>query len=502
MTIPSSVTSIDKYAFYSCNGLSSVTVPYSVGPIGDYAFYNCSGLTEVPISGSVTSIGSYAFAECNGLTSVAIPSSVFTIGECAFISCSGLLSVTIPSSVTSIGSQAFCNCSSLKAIMVDADNTHYDSRNNCNAIIQTERNELIQGCKNTVIPNTVTAIGNSAFRGCSSLTSVIIPNSVISIGNWAFENCSGLTSVTIGNSVVSIGTDAFHGCSGLTSVTIPNSVTTIGSFAFYGCSSLTSVTIPNSVTSMGGYVFWRCNSLASIYCMPMTPPILNGSGAIGDTTSVGIIYVPCESVNAYRNAPYWSDYHRRMKGTRYLDYTITFVSNSETMGTVGVGTVDCNNNITVTATAKRGYRFTGWSDGGTGNPRTFHLTGDTSVAAIFDYASFAMTGQPSDDARGSLSGGDTVYSGEEVTIIDTSHVAHSNDNPRTVKDTTDNNYVYTNNHTVSVLSENEQQGTVGGGGTTAHLGTSTIYAIPATGYHFRPLERRQHQRQPYHHCRR
>ena len=320
VTIPNSVTSIGESAFYDCSGLTSVTIPESVTEIGSSAFSYCSGLTSVTIPNSVTTIGTYAFKDCTGLTSVTIPNSVTSIGDIAFFCCTGLTSVTIPNSVTSIGILAFSGCSGLTSIVVDKGNVNYDSRNNCNAIIETATNTLITGCKKTIIPNSVTSIGEYAFGGCSGLTSVTIPNSVTSISYSAFDGCSGLTSVTIPNSVTSIGEAAFSSCRGLTSVTIgmsvtsigksafslcsgltsivvdenntvfdsrnncnaimetatntlitgcnstiiPNSVTSIGSFAFYGCSGLTSVTIPNSVTSIGEDAFGYCTGLTSV----------------------------------------------------------------------------------------------------------------------------------------------------------------------------------------------------------------------------------------------
>ena len=109
----------------------------------------------------------------------------------------------------------------------------------------------------------VTTIGEDAFMSCLNLTSVIIPNSITAIGNSAFSAC-GFTTITIPNSVITIGNSAFAGCLGLTSVTIPNSVTAIGEDAFEMCSGLTSVIIPNSVTVIGERAFAACDGLISI----------------------------------------------------------------------------------------------------------------------------------------------------------------------------------------------------------------------------------------------
>lgn len=114
------------------------------------------------------------------------------------------------------------------------------------------------------IGNSVTAIGDKAFSGCTSLTSVNIPSSVTSIGAWAFSGCTGLTSVSIPSSVTSIGYEAFKVCKSLTSVTIPEGVTSIGGDAFYKCTSLTSVTIPEGMTSIGSGAFANCSKLITI----------------------------------------------------------------------------------------------------------------------------------------------------------------------------------------------------------------------------------------------
>ena len=251
VTLPDGLTSIGYRAFYSCSALTSVTIPNSVTSIGHYAFNYCSGLTSVTIPNSVTSIGVEAFSGCSSLTSVTIPNSVTSIGNSAFYSCESLTSVTIGNSVTSIKGNAFAYCYNLTSIVVEEGNTIYDSRENCSAIIETATNTLIRGCQNTIIPNSVTSIGNYAFSGCYKMTSVTIPNSVTSIGDHAFVYCDGLTSITIPNSVTSIGYGAFSYCSSLTSITIPYSVTSIGEGAFEGTNLTSFICYNPSLTYFG-----------------------------------------------------------------------------------------------------------------------------------------------------------------------------------------------------------------------------------------------------------
>ena len=137
------------------------------------------------------------------------------------------------------------------------------------------------------------------------ITTLNIPSGTTKIGTYAFSWCSGLTSVTIPESVTSIDSSAFYFCYGLKSVTIGNSVTSIGGNAFSGCSGLTSVTIPESVTNIGNRAFSNCIGLTSVTIQATTPPTLSSTNAFDNTNNCPI-YVPAESVDAYKAATNWS----------------------------------------------------------------------------------------------------------------------------------------------------------------------------------------------------
>ena len=410
VTIPNTVRTIGECAFYGCSGINSLTIPNSVTSIAYWAFKDCTGLTDAIIGNSLTGIGGNAFSGCSELTSIivaddnsiydsrensnaiietasnkliagcqttVIPSSVTSIASDAFEGRGRLTSIFIPKTVTSIGVETsvdysynqethstdtvyryyyynpFVGCNALTSIIVEESNPVYDSRDNCNAIIETATNKLFVGCKNTIIPNTVTAIGGGAFNGCTELTEINIPNSVIAIGDrddsmGAFGGCTGLTKVTLGNSVKTIGDVAFMSCTGLTNIDLPSSLTTIGWAAFAGCTGLTSITIPNSVhfefsngyndyqqfymctgltsvtigsgiTDMG-ITFLDCPNITSVTCLATMPPTchrfqqyVNGERIIvvdfdSEVLDQATLYVPAASLEAYQTAFVWREF--------------------------------------------------------------------------------------------------------------------------------------------------------------------------------------------------
>ena len=231
-----------------------------------------------------------------------------TIGDCSFIACHNLKSLIIPASVLKIGSRVFDDCNGLESIKVDNKNIKYDSRNNCNAIIESSTNKLIVGCKNTIIPQDITSIGNGAFAGCTNLTMLDIPNSVTSIENGAFWKCKGLKNFIVGSNVELIGSGAFQECINLNSIVVPSTVNQIVNWAFHQCSGLKDF-----------YIYANNCPLTDEDVFEETP--------IENAT----LHVPAASVDLYKQTSPWRGFGKIVALTENdpIPIGITYISNDK-----------------------------------------------------------------------------------------------------------------------------------------------------------------------------
>lgn len=362
---PSSLSITGTGAMYNYN--SGSQYPW-YNHVGTYQWVH-NNYRSLTIGSGVTTIGDYAFYESWALLSVSFPSTLKSIGKYAFYQASAgstnvtPQTITIPNSVTSLGVGAFYKYKNLKTLTIGTG---------------------------------VTAIPDSCFMSCDSLTTLSLPNKLKTIGSKAFMYARKLKSVTIPSSVTTIGEAAFSMCTELTSLTISNGVKTIGPYAFSGCNKLTTLVIPSSVTSLGDWSL-NCSGLTDVYFSWTSNIPQRPANCLDFNNKNTKIHIPCGTEELYR-AKGWFDYATPVSPTYY---TLTVKSANSSQGKVRIEnsaavaattlSVGCSEKATMEAVPSTGYHFTKWNDNNTSNPRTVTVSAAVTYTAYFAINTYTLT---------------------------------------------------------------------------------------------------------------
>ena len=297
--------------------------------IGDYACGDWTYLTSVTISDNVTSLGAQSFYNTYRLEHLEIGSGITQLNNSYTFHSTGRSGSTKPDLDLSanvglnVGNKAFYYCYFNNLIFPKNCTLSSNSFNYCSAStlsfgsgtkisqVGTYNYTFLNSNISTIDLNGVILIGDFAFYSASGFTSITIPPSVTTFGKYAFSGASGLNSVTIDYASNAIlGVNQFRDSS-ITSLTIGSHPTSIGESMFSNCTKLTTLVIPSNISSINGYAFDECSGLTSITVESTTPPTL-GSNAFNNTNNCPI-YVPPESIDAYKAASNWSKYASRIQ---------------------------------------------------------------------------------------------------------------------------------------------------------------------------------------------
>lgn len=277
----SHVKEMGQGVFYNCgafrgNEESTVNLS-SLNSVPDFAFFRNSMIQHLQFSTNLKAIGENAFQYCEKLEEANMPEGLKHIGNNAFSDCSALSTVNIPSTVENINYDMFYNTPwiasqtaddgilyinnvALKYVGSNSSNLELTIREGTTAIGDRFSSYIYKEYfKSITFPSTLLSIGEEAFSGCSSLTTLTFPDKLEKIGKEAFYNCGGIETLDLSStSLTEIGEKAFGGCSGLTTLILPSELKVIGEYAFSECTNLAELNLPSSLEVLNGGAFYGC----------------------------------------------------------------------------------------------------------------------------------------------------------------------------------------------------------------------------------------------------
>lgn len=290
ISLPSSILSIENFAFFDCQSLTDIGTLQNVESIGESAFED-SALTYVNIESDVESIGDSAFKNCKSLSEVYIK-NVKQLGPYAFSGCKSL--ELVEGSIVSIDYYAFSGCILLSKLKLSdgVETIGFRAFENCLSLLEVD------------FLNKVKSIESSTFYNCISLQNINWPDNLETIGDYAFYNCVSLLEINLPNSVKDVGLGAFQGCGPL-SIVLSENIETIGMFAFEG-SQISEITFPESISDIGVYAFSNCYELRTINMKSPNPPSSGSGGFDYYIGEIVVLNVPVGAAELYKR--YWSNF--------------------------------------------------------------------------------------------------------------------------------------------------------------------------------------------------
>ena len=316
ITIIEGLTALNEHAFAWCTNVETINLPNSLVVIGDYAFFDCQSLKNIKIPDGVTSIGEAAFRNCYLLLSINIPDTIEIIRMETFSTCRSLKEIKLPEGILRIEMNAFYDCSMLEKINLPdgleiIDDFAFQKCSKLNNIkvpasIKKIEQLVFYNCfslNELELPEGLTTIDQYAFFGCTSLKNIYLPDSIAEIGEYAFFSCSSLGSVRLPSSLETLNDSVFSSCSSLSNITLNEGLKTIKTSAISNCLNLTKINIPSTVTSINLFAFGG-SAINEMVFNSTTPPTINEMMYLEYLK----IYVPDESLNAYKTATNWTQY--------------------------------------------------------------------------------------------------------------------------------------------------------------------------------------------------